>query len=754
MPDNAPKSVRTEHARSTGRRARPAPLLLLVLALGAIVLTAGVVVLLRLSLPQLTPLPVLRQDGVLAPQDGPSGLGWSLAAPTAPKGEAVVLQPDLFIEDPDMLESTAARTDFITAQTRIAAMLAQAGNEELLLTGPSGESRKVAVLPQTPLSALPGVFWVQLLAGSSTLIVAAVLLLLRPGGADQGAGRQGLAGFGLAGLGVAGSAFSAAIYSTRSLFIPPDLLEWLTLVNQLGTFGFGVGMIWLFSQYPRRLIPLWPVFALAGFSMLYEMAGRSGLVDYELVRLQTLVGVMFLLILALVAAQHRATRGRPADRAALLWLGLSVILGSGIFVLLVALPAALDRPALMSQGMAFIPLAAIYIGTALALARWRLFDLDRWALRLFLYLGVVALIAAVDALLLLLVSLSTPVSLVSSIALVGMIYLPLRDRVIDRWLARRQPDLATLHAGAVSVALQLDAPARTAAWRALMQRLFRPLEISTLSVDAPVGPALEEEGLALLVPGPAGAAPLRLTWAETGRRLFDQGDLRLVRQLADLAATTAQDRAALETALASERLRIARDLHDDVGSRLLSSLHSRDEDQRKDFLIEALADLRQIATGLAGREVTLSALLGEMRAESRTRAEALGRQLVWPAGRADDAEHLVLPYDLLRNFTALHREALSNALHHGGDGPIEVATDWDGARLTHRLTNPQGTASPRPATNRGQGLANMAARVAAMGGSLTSGTDAGHFIVMADLPLPLPDMGGAGATANRLASAS
>ncbi len=713
-----------------------APFLRLSIAMVLVLLSALGTLALRQAQPLLELRLVAGPDGLprLGGAEGPGAL--ALAGPDGMP--ELALHPDLLVEDPDMLGSYAAMRRFLDNQRRIDGLLQAALAQEapLRLRLDDGTTRPVPVHPRSPLAQLPLAFWVQWLVGAVVLAIAGFFHVLRPGAGRRGAPPEGVAGFVLAGVGVSAAAFSAAIYSTRSLAIAPELLPRLSLLNHTGTFAFGIGMIWLFARYPRPILhPRW-VAGMAALAAMQQLAYRLQALPHPLAQAQTMVAAMFLAILALVLAQYRATRGHPADRAALLWLGLSVLLGSGVFVLLVALPAALGQDAVLSQGMAFIPLCAIYVGTALALARYRLFDLDRWAWRLFFHLAIIALIVLADATLLLTLSLSGPASLASAVALVGLVYFPLRDLVFDRWMGRKRPDPATLYQETVSVALQFGQPARAAAWSRLLERLFAPLTMEPLPAP-PAAARLEAEGLTLAVPGPQGVPGLALGHAEGGRRLFNAGDAALVAQLAALVEAADRDRAAYETAVTRERQRIARDLHDDVGARLLSSLHARDETSRQDFLIEALSDLRQIAAGLAGREVTLAILIGEMRAESRSRAEALGRSLVWPLGSADDAAE-VLDYPQQRNLTAIQREALSNALAHG-DGPVTMRAEVEAGRL--RLTVENALAAPAAARStaalRGNGLRNMRARAEALGGTLRSGADPAGGRYRLELVLPL-----------------
>ncbi|MGH3335125.1 MAG: sensor histidine kinase, partial [Nocardioides sp.] len=82
------------------------------------------------------------------------------------------------------------------------------------------------------------------------------------------------------------------------------------------------------------------------------------------------------------------------------------------------------------------------------------------------------------------------------------------------------------------------------------------------------------------------------------------------------------------------------------------------------------------------------------------------------------------------------QEALTNALKHGGRAPTSVRVGYGSETLTIRVSNPAVRTPATPARGVGHGLISMRERAALYGGALEAGPDPrGDFVVQATLPL-------------------
>jgi len=112
-----------------------------------------------------------------------------------------------------------------------------------------------------------------------------------------------------------------------------------------------------------------------------------------------------------------------------------------------------------------------------------------------------------------------------------------------------------------------------------------------------------------------------------------------------------------------ERKRIAADLHDDLGAKLLTIVHTSESERISTLAREALEEMRLSVRGLTGRPVLLVDALGDWRAEVVSRLAQAGIEAEWHA--PDDAPH-TLPARAYVQTTRILREAVSNIIKHAG----------------------------------------------------------------------------------------
>lgn len=165
-----------------------------------------------------------------------------------------------------------------------------------------------------------------------------------------------------------------------------------------------------------------------------------------------------------------------------------------------------------------------------------------------------------------------------------------------------------------------------------------------------------------------------------------------------------------ERSATRERERIYRDLHDNLGARLLSLVYSAGDERQAGMARQALSEMRQIIAASQVEGGLLGDLAAEWRLEAELRAEDRRMRLDWSV--QGDAR---LTGRQRYQLECIVRELVSNALEHSGGDEVRVQWRADGARLQLNVRdNGSGLPEvPRP----GAGLQGVRQRAADLGGT-------------------------------------
>ena len=661
-----------------------------------------------------------------------------------PEAPPLPLVPTDLIEEPDMFNTYPEWAAFYQRQDLLAGWWQQP-LVWLWVQDGRGQSHTVAVHLERhrPVASLPPVFWFQLAVGGVGALVGGWVLGLRP--RDWAA--RSLALTGLALLLTAGA---AAVYSTRELALPAAWFNALSDTNHAGTITFGVGLVGIFLFHPRPLVRPWVFGAWALLVAVWLWADLTWALPSPDWAVRLIVMTEMLLALALGAWQWRRSRHQPLARAALRWVLLSFLVGAAAFVVLIVLTAMLGMLPPVSQGYALGLFLTMYLGLALGVHRYRLFDLDAWSLRVLMWLFGLVGIVTVDALLIALLHWDSDLSLAASMLVCAAVYFPLRQWAWQRWVRRGEPGLRDLMGDILALGL-LPLAQREAAWQRLLARLFAPGQLEPAALGlAPPPTGLLADGLGLSLAAVAPGVPaLRLWHRSGGRRLFSSQDLRLARQLSELVQQVCNTRDAYGRGVAEERQRIAGDLHDDLGAKLLTIAQTAQSAQPAPERLahlarQALDDMRLSIHGLTADAAPMADVLADWRAETAQRLADAGVAMDWQA--SDPPEGLVLSARLQVQLTRVLREAISNVIRHSGAHRcrVDVSLQAGGTRL--RLAVADDGASPgpvpSPVPSAGHGLPSIERRARQLGGGHGMGTGPlGGWVVWVEVPLAAPRPG-------------
>ncbi|MBZ8139110.1 histidine kinase [Rubrivivax gelatinosus] len=252
----------------------------------------------------------------------------------------------------------------------------------------------------------------------------------------------------------------------------------------------------------------------------------------------------------------------------------------------------------------------------------------------------------------------------------------------------------------------------------LLRDIFEPLEVLRLERDS-ARSSVVGGGAALVVPvrsGRSGGQPLSLVlrFARRGQRLFSREDARLADRVVDqLKRAVAYDQA-VERGRNEERLRIAQDLHDDIGARLLTLMYQAQTPEMEDYIRHTLLDLKTLTRGLAAAEHRLSHAAAEWKADLTQRLNAAQVQLGWSVEYDRDVRLTVVQWSAL---TRVIRELVTNSLYHGHATRVDVQMVLAGARLS-LLVADDGEGHDPQSWAHGLGLGGVRKRVKLLGGEV------------------------------------
>lgn len=566
-------------------------------------------------------------------------------------------------------------------------------------------------------------FWVSLAVGLGAYLISAWIWSLR---------QREPAAVLFAVSGVLTLLFSfSSVFWLVAVPLPDYLFHVAAMVNMLSASGFGIVMVCLFLIYPRRL-PGWkPLVAgvtigFGAWSLVRTVGPLQNFADVQRITFYEMLAIVITIIWQVVSSGKD-----PRQRAIAVWLGASVLLGAGAFIATVAAPLTFGYDPLILENYAFSFFLLIYVGLAVGLARYRLFELGGWAYQILFYVSAAILLLGLDVAIIRLLTLEPGTALGLSLFLVAMAYLPARD-VFWRHLSRgRRRAKATLFQDVVAAALQPGTDQRAGRWRGLLEDHFRPLELTALAGMGAVSLEIGEEGLSMTIPCVADSPALLMRYPYDGRALFSPRDLSNAEQMVVLMKHAEASRGEYDRGVSEERTRIARDIHDNIGAQLMMALHSEEKGRKDDMIRDTLADLRDVVNNAENALMSLDDMLADLRSETADRLDPHGLTLEWTV---DGSDGMTLGAPMIHTLRSLVREAISNTIKHAKAQNVSITVSISADKL-ELAARDDGIGFGKGKTNRGHGLVNMASRVESFDGKFTISGGAEGTQIKASLPV-------------------
>ena len=192
----------------------------------------------------------------------------------------------------------------------------------------------------------------------------------------------------------------------------------------------------------------------------------------------------------------------------------------------------------------------------------------------------------------------------------------------------------------------------------------------------------------------------------------------------------------VEQVTQQERKRIAADLHDDLGAKLLTIVHTSESERISTLAREALEEMRLSVRGLTGKPVKLIDALGDWRAEVVGRLSQTGVEGEWHA--PSDELPQTLSARAYVQTTRILREAVNNIIKHSGASRCSIHCLIDSSDFQLAIQD-NGKGIPLELDgrlDRGHGMASMKHRAKQLHGQCLVESGPGYGTVIR-LTIPL-----------------
>jgi signal transduction histidine kinase len=346
--------------------------------------------------------------------------------------------------------------------------------------------------------------------------------------------------------------------------------------------------------------------------------------------------------------------------------------------------------------------------------------------------GVSTLATSVDLLFVAVFSFNQFASLTTSLFVALGVYAASRQWLLDQMIGARAVTTERLFEHLLRIARKVEEqPERAADWQLeLFNAVFQPL-VATHEPGHATSTRWVDGGASLMVPlaTEAGFAPaaaldddappaeprlIVLRFAERGKRLFTAEDARLADRIVEqLRRAVAHDRA-LEQGRSEERGRIAQDLHDDIGARLLTLMYKAPNKEMEDYVRHTLQDLKTLTRGLAATQHLLSHSAGEWKADIAQRLAPTGCALEWSFTQDADVHLNVVQWSGL---TRILRELVSNVIAHAHASQATIHGEYRAGVLRLSVAD-DGVGGTPQQWSTGLGLGGIRKRVRMLGGQI------------------------------------
>lgn len=658
-------------------------------------------------------------------------------------------QSSLRLEAKHVLRSTfEAREHYSTRQERLTELakvydLLNKPTITLVLDG--GKRIDLDMNAERPLSSIQSKVWLQYSFGLLAWFIGALVWSFQPT-------RRETLYLMLSGLGLFFVSFPGAIslYNIEMFYPNPFLLWFMTVAIGIGDFlfiGFGACVLLYFPQqlpaanrWSRWL--LGGLFLYAIVTLLNNWQPDLGVTQQFLYFTynETYLPMPFFygVTLYLCFRQVQASNTKPVERAQALWMTLAWTLGPSIFTFLYLIPVVIGNEPIVGQTWTTLALLSSYWMVLIGVARLQMFQLEKHIGIAYQWTFVSILFFGLDFILVTATQIGPKVSTIIVIASVLWIYLPIRQWFYNRLSKSHRSHYQERFSESVAMMVEDSLKANNQAdvtWQLTLKELFAPLQIKQLECSNENAiTAISQRGQSLNIPASAFSPPIQLSYAENGGRLFTDQDKTLASTLAILFERLYELRHAYFSGQTQERERIRRDLHDQIGHKLLTMIYAAPDQTQRKLAQETMEQLRELIRALKNEPVSLSHALVQLRQISEDACSNVKLTLHWH-NAIDDAEasSKQLSTNQYLNILNIIRELLNNTIRHANASMLTIAMKLETDVLSIDFTD-NGVGFDHHKVIAGNGLHNINSRADEIGATVKWQASSGTHVSI-DIPI-------------------
>jgi signal transduction histidine kinase len=560
---------------------------------------------------------------------------------------------------------------------------------------------------------LGNVFWLLAALAMALYMVAMVVLLAKPSMHNLLYAAMALC--------QSGNMVFIAIESTLDLGLPAPLPSLNMPLRMAFDMVTAAAMVNAACLHPQRLPgAVWIALSAWSSSAVMLWAVSHGMLSNTWSWAQAWMGTLALIAIGLLSWSYQIEPHPSAmvqRRFGMVALGTWVLLTLGL-----ALSAGVPR---LQINIATIGSMIWYVFLASLLLLVPFMSKSQQIMREFALLAGISTVAtSLDLLFVAVFSFGQFASLTLSLFLSLAVYAGARQWIVNQLIGKNMLTTERMFEHLYRIAREVEArPERAAVLLSqLLRELFEPMEVSVLHKHTHAT-RIVADGSTMILPVPAlnggnddtaQAVSVMLRFAQRGRRLFTSDDARLTDRIVEQLRRAVAFERAVEQGRSEERMRLAQDLHDDIGARLLTLMYKAHDPEMEEYVRHTLQDLKTLTRGLAASNHRLSHAAAEWKSDLSHRLSAANIELIWKFSFDID---LLLSVGQWSALTRVLRELVSNTIAHAQAIRVEIDFHLEGDRLDLSVADDGHGRNPR-AWSHGLGLGGVRKRVKQLGGEV------------------------------------